>query len=353
MTRTGPSATDKTLLDVLSARGVVVTASQLERWRRAGLMPRPRQLHLGSHGSRTEYEKPLQQVADHVAAVAARSRRGRSAALTAVAVTADGYVVDGDLLRRGHREAVALAETTIAIWLEQAYAVAAGRQPVDELEQAEMLARAALAWPGRTRTFWRRNLADSEVLDGSSVDAVLESALTAMAQLIFGGDPSPEAIYEAIAALGIQDFAIALATGGDPAGVDLDARAMQASRLMREQFDGTPVLQRLNRVIDAPAAVLRAASTVAVTVWIVLQRTGVLGRVAAVLPPPTGDNPAMHAVAVAFVLHLAGTVGLEVEPLCGFAVAASALSTDEATRCLMAVAALSNWRFPGQEISSA
>ncbi len=343
MTRTEPSATDNTLLELLAVRGVVVTASQLERWRHVGLTPRPRQVHLGRGGSRAEYDQPLDKVADHVAAVAARSRRGRSAALTAVAVTADGYVVDAGLLRRGHQEAVAQAQAIVTTWLEQAQAVAADRPPADELEHAEQLAGAALARGGRTRTFWRRNVAaDRQIVDGSSIDAVLESAVTAMVQLIFGGDPSPEAIYEATTAVGVQDLAVALATGGEADALTLEGRTKQVAALMQEQFNGVPVLHRLAEVADAPPEVLRAASTVAVTVWMLLDRSGVLGPVTAVVPPPTGDAPEMHTVAVAFVVHLAGTVGVQVEPVCEFAVAASLLSQEEASRCVAAAAVLSN-----------
>lgn len=347
MTRTGPSAADQALLELLAARGVVVTASQLERWRHAGLAPRPRHVHVGRRGSRAEYEKPLEQIADHVAAVAARSRRGQPAALTAVAVTADGYVVDGDLLPSGHREAAGQAETALARWAAQAQVFAAGRAPVDDLDWAEQLAGALLAWRGPTRTFWRRNIAaDKEVLAGSTVDAVLGSAVTAMLQLIAGGDPSPGGVYEATVALGVRDFALALATGNAPVELGREDREVAVATVLREQFDGVPFPDRLAAVVDAPAETLRAASAVAVTVWTLLDRTGVLGPVAAIIPLPTGDNPVMHTFAVAFVLHMAATVGFDVEPLCRAGLEASVLSPAEVARCVAAEAVLSNWRSP-------
>lgn len=340
MTRTGPSATDRALLEVLAAREVVVSASQLERWRHAGLVPRPRHVHLGRGGSRAEYDQPLDEVADHVAAVAARSRRGRSAGLTAVAVTADGYAVDGELLREGHREAAGQAESVFARWAQTAASVD-GRAPADELEEAEQLAGAALAYDGPTRRFWRRNLAaDTEVVAGSSTEAVLESGVTAMTQLILGGHPSPAGVYEATVALGLRDFALALAVD-DPAKLDLDARGEAVATLMDEQFGGVPVLQRVARVASAPPELLRAASPVAVTLWTVVERSGVLDPIRALLPAPTGDNPIFHTVAVAFVLHLAETAGLEPDPLCRSALDASLLSPDEADRCLRAAEALS------------
>lgn len=341
MTRTGPSVTDRALLEVLAARGVVVSASQLERWRHAGLVPRPRQVHLGRGGSRAQFDQPLEEVAEHVAAVAARSRRGQSAALTAVAVTADGYVVNGDLLREGHREAAGQAKAVFERWAAQAAASTDGRAPADELEAAEQLAGAALAWRGPTRRFWRCNVAaDAEVVASSTTEAVLESAVTAMIQLILGGDPSPGGVYEATVALGMRDFALAMAAD-EPRELDLDAREDAVATLMGEQFGGVPVLQRLVRVADAPPELLRAASTVAITLWTVLERSGVLGPVAAVLPAPTGDNPTFHTVAVAFVLHVATTAGLEAGPLCTYALEASLLSPDEADRCLEAAAQLS------------
>jgi hypothetical protein len=300
-------------------------------------------VHLGRRGSRTEYEQPLEQVADQVAAVAARSRRGRSAALTAVAVTADGYVVDGELLREGLREAAGQAETAFAQWAAQADAFAAGRAPVDELDWAEQLAAALLAWRGPTRTFWRRNVAaDKEVLAGSTVDAVFASAVTAMLQLIAGGDPSLGGVYEAAVALGLRDFTLAMANGGEPVELDREDREVAVATVLREQFDGVPIPDRLAAVVDAPVEALRAASAVAVTVWTLLDRTGVLGPVAGAVPLPTGDNPAAHTVAVAIVLHMAATVGLEVAPLCEFGLEASLLSRAEAGRCVAAARVLSH-----------
>jgi hypothetical protein len=343
VTRTGPSAADKELLELLAARGVKVSGSGLERWRHVGLVPRPRHVHLGRRGSRAEYERPLEEVADHVAAVAARSRRGRSAALTAVAVTADGYVVDGELLREGHREAAGQAETAFARWSSQAGEFAPGWVPVDELDWAEQLAAVMLTARTSTRAFWRRNVAaDKELLVGSTVDAVLGSAVTAMLQLIVGGDPSPGGVYEAAVALGVRDFALALANGGEPTELNLEDREVAVANVLREQFDGVPIPDRLAAVVDAPAEALRAASAVAVTVWLLLDRAGALGLVAGVIPAPTGDNPAMHTVAVAIVLHMAATVGLDVEPLCQLAVEASLLNPDEAGRCVAAAAVLSD-----------
>ncbi|MFJ8955290.1 hypothetical protein ACIRO1_34880 [Streptomyces sp. NPDC102381] len=55
MPRSKPSAADQGLLDRARAAGHPVSASQLERWRRRGLLPQPSRIYLGRHGSRSVY----------------------------------------------------------------------------------------------------------------------------------------------------------------------------------------------------------------------------------------------------------------------------------------------------------
>src|SRR6266540_192257 len=129
--RSRPSATDEELLAELQRRNVVCSATRLESWRRAGLAWRPGHVHLGRYGSKAVFEVELDTVADQVAAVAARRRRGVPAAITAVQVTADGWPVAEDaLVEQGYKLLLGEILTMFDVL------VAAARQPdyEDDLE---------------------------------------------------------------------------------------------------------------------------------------------------------------------------------------------------------------------------
>ncbi|WP_063915294.1 MULTISPECIES: hypothetical protein [unclassified Streptomyces] len=76
MARGAPSPADLRVIRKLAAREVVVTASQLESWRRAGLLPRHRRRGLGrGRGSVVDAVDPV--VVESAAALARHLRQGR------------------------------------------------------------------------------------------------------------------------------------------------------------------------------------------------------------------------------------------------------------------------------------
>ncbi|MER5914985.1 hypothetical protein ABT124_32110 [Streptomyces sp. NPDC001982] len=76
MARGAPSPADLRVIRELAARGVVVTASQLESWRRAGLLPRHRRRGLGrGRGTVVDVVEPV--VVESAAALARHLRQGR------------------------------------------------------------------------------------------------------------------------------------------------------------------------------------------------------------------------------------------------------------------------------------
>ncbi|WP_405763933.1 hypothetical protein OHU34_43535 [Streptomyces sp. NBC_00080] len=76
MARGAPSPADQWVIRELAAREVVVTASQLESWRRAGLLPRHRRRGLGrGQGSVVDAVDPV--VVESAAALARHLRQGR------------------------------------------------------------------------------------------------------------------------------------------------------------------------------------------------------------------------------------------------------------------------------------
>lgn len=84
MARGAPSPADQQVVRELAARGVVVTASQLEGWRRAGLLPRHRRRGLGRGcGSVVDAVDPV--VVESAAALARHTRQGRDRRLVVLA----------------------------------------------------------------------------------------------------------------------------------------------------------------------------------------------------------------------------------------------------------------------------
>ncbi|MFF4961140.1 hypothetical protein ACFY2Z_29610 [Streptomyces sp. NPDC001222] len=76
MARGAPSPADLRVIRELAAREVVVTASQLESWRRAGLLPRHQRRGLGrGQGSVVDAVDPV--VVESAAALARHLRQGR------------------------------------------------------------------------------------------------------------------------------------------------------------------------------------------------------------------------------------------------------------------------------------
>ncbi|MGW0550119.1 hypothetical protein [Streptomyces altiplanensis] len=76
MVRGAPSRADQQVIDELARRGVVVTASQLEGWRRAGLLQRHQRRGLGrGRGSVVDAVDPV--VVESAAALARHACQGR------------------------------------------------------------------------------------------------------------------------------------------------------------------------------------------------------------------------------------------------------------------------------------
>jgi hypothetical protein len=75
MPRGGPGAADRELIGQLAARGLVVSVAQLERWRRAGLLPRHARDWPGrGRGSVSRLDPETVEIA---AALARHVRQGR------------------------------------------------------------------------------------------------------------------------------------------------------------------------------------------------------------------------------------------------------------------------------------
>lgn len=88
MTRTGPSRAEQALMQELRSRGVTVSAAQLERWRRCGLLARNLRRGLGrGAGSMSELQPGT---VDYVEILASVATQGRSVQRTALALFASG-----------------------------------------------------------------------------------------------------------------------------------------------------------------------------------------------------------------------------------------------------------------------
>jgi hypothetical protein len=287
--RSGPSATDQKLLAELERRGVQLSPTRLERWRGLGLIARPEHVHLGRHGSATVFETALDTVADQVAAVAARRRRGVPAAITAVQVTADGWPVADALLEEGYKSL--LGEILGALEA----LVGAARQPAyeDDLEVAERITDRLLSTETKLTRSWTANLAATPALLAEGpVSSVLGSAVTAMAQLLIGDDPHDEAVGEMAVAIGVSGLV------DDTAG-ELDPT------LVRQGFAARPILGRLRAVQDADAASIRAAGDIMTSLWLVLEHLQPVPPEIWILKS-SGDDPHMFALGVAVLLPVRG-----------------------------------------------
>lgn len=344
MVRVSPSAVDLALIDEVSRRGVRVTASQFERWRACGLLPRPTHEPLNGRGSRTSYGQSVAQIAEHVAAVAHRSRRGLRACVTAVAVTADGCPVADALLEQGY---IYLLDEVIVL-LDEAFAAASTGYvdpPQDELEAAERVAQALLPTLKTTMRPWIANVRRAHLADTEPVSSVLASAVTAVVQLLRGSEPDPDAIFEMTTAMGTTEMtaAIALAGNGDRPSPSLEPRAAIAA-LFGEAFVGRPIRESLVTARMATAREIRAAGLLTTTLWSTLTRVDVIPDGLDIVRP-SGDRPVMYALAIALLLRVVDEDAIEVEPLCQIGMDAGWFDATAAEQ-LLAAAAILNQRHP-------
>jgi hypothetical protein len=204
--RSAPSRADQELIHELAASGSRVSATQLERWRAAGLLPRPRIKRLGIAGTAAVHPPGTAELA---ASIARHGRRGRPFEVTALAVFIEGYPVPDDLLLAGVRRIVTDFATE---WTQcRSDAVAAveaanSGEPVDELAVAEQLALQAVRGNGRAVRQWRRSLRRNPPPPDATPDnreEVLAGALTSVVRLLVGDAPEhDDSLAELAAAAG-------------------------------------------------------------------------------------------------------------------------------------------------------
>ncbi len=164
MTRSGPSAADRQLIRDLAARDLSVSAAQLERWRRAGLLPR--NSRHGSGRGKGSVSAVSPEAVEVAAALARHTRPGRDLRLTVI-----------DCFREAGRPAIgepAVPEPPYAA-VHQALTWVIGTSPAYRLIQQARSARtgqekddfydaADAAIPSRLRAAWFHPAALREAL---------------------------------------------------------------------------------------------------------------------------------------------------------------------------------------------
>ncbi|MGK5682179.1 hypothetical protein [Actinoplanes sp. URMC 104] len=106
MARQPASPADRTLIEAARAQGVTVTATQLERWRRVGLLPANARRHLGrGRGSTSE---PAPGVAELAVWLGRHMRRGQRTHDVALRAFGDGLAVPQHTVRAAFRDAAQL-----------------------------------------------------------------------------------------------------------------------------------------------------------------------------------------------------------------------------------------------------
>jgi hypothetical protein len=315
--RSAPGSGDRELLDELAVRGREdIGASRLESWRGAGLLAPTVVVRHNGRGSSSALAAPVRAVADHTEAVAARTWRGRPYSTSAVAVTADGWTVDEELLRAGHAAHIQQVLGMLHGFLGKALAAWTGPAPRTRLDQAEALASWMVDQPSPILRRWKRNLTRAaDVVAGSSVERVLQSGLSAAMRLILSGDGSDGGLYEFVTAQGVREFVLAITAGEADPVLSVDEASERVGTLMRDSAIGGRALARLGDAFEVPGEQLRAASVVVVALWEVLAAVPGLSSALKYCPKPNGDNPVMHSLAVAMVLRNTAVAGIDVEPL--------------------------------------
>lgn len=315
--RSAPGAGDRELLGELAVRGREdIGASRLEAWRGAGLLMPTVVVRHDGHGSSSVLGAPVGVVADQVEAVAARTWRGRSYSTSAVAVTADGWMVDEELLRAGHAAHIEQVLGMLNSFLGKALVASTGPAPRTGLDRAEALASWMVDQPSPILRRWKRNLARAvDVVAGSTVERVLQSGLSAAMRLILSGDGSDGGLYEFVTAQGLRKFVLAIATGEADPVLSVDEASEHVGTLMRDSAIGGRALARLGDALQVPGEQLRAASVVVVRLWDIAAAVPGLVSALKYCPKPNGDNPVMHSLAVAMVLRNAAVAGTDVEPI--------------------------------------
>lgn len=321
--RSAPGSGDRELLAELAVRGREdIVASRLESWRGAGLLMPTVIVRYNGHGSSSVLGAPVSAIANQVEAVAVRTWRGRPYSTSAVAVTADGWMVDEELLRAGHAAHIEQVVGMLDGFLGRALAVWTGRAPRTQLDRAEAVASWMVDQPSPLLRRWKRNLARAvDVVDGSSVERVLQSGLSAAMRLILSGDGSDGGLYEFVTAQGLRKFVLAIATGEADPVLSVEEASEHVGMLMRASGIGGRALAHLGDALEVPGEQLRAASVVVVTLWDIVAAVPGMGSALKYCPKPNGDNPVAHSLAVAMVLRNTAVAGIDVEPIVDAALA--------------------------------
>ncbi|MEU0956128.1 hypothetical protein ABZ353_27895 [Streptomyces niveus] len=197
MPRTAPSRADQELMTLAAASGHPVSAYQLERWRRRGLIPEPEIRRLGRSGSETLYPAGT---GDLVCALARHTKPGRTYDDLALLVFFDGGQVPELALklalarayfgqRAKHKdEVVRVTRAVPPAWAGELGA---------EYEVAEAEARISLAENGRAVRQMRinlRRLPDLARASREGVDARLLGVLTGLERIRL---PSEDLVFMA------------------------------------------------------------------------------------------------------------------------------------------------------------
>ncbi|MFG3490177.1 hypothetical protein [Streptomyces sp. NPDC047972] len=158
MPRSEPSRADRELIRYARAQGYEVSASQLERWRRRGLVPQPTRVYRGRHGTASVYPGGT---GDLVCALARHSVPGRRSDDLALLAFFDGADVPETALKL----AIARAYFDSRLRHENVLSEASASVPEgwgsllgSDYEQAEAEARIDLAKGGRAVRQMRINL---------------------------------------------------------------------------------------------------------------------------------------------------------------------------------------------------
>ncbi|MFG3187087.1 hypothetical protein [Streptomyces nigra] len=220
MARGAPSPADLQVVRELAARGVVVTASQLESWRRAGLLPRHRRRGLGrGRGSVVDVVDPV--VVESAAVLARHLRQGRDRRLAVLEWFAEaGVAAQPGAVQVPEPPLAAVREAVVwVLWgtvshrlLELARGAAgAGEEAADALDEVAGRLIAARPYRGSADPALVRAAleADEDVPDGPDFKGVvhLVAAIGLGAQEV-GGDALAEA-FGAFALFGLtaEDWA--------------------------------------------------------------------------------------------------------------------------------------------------
>lgn len=158
MTRTGPSRAEQALMQELRSRGVTVSASQLERWRRCGLLARNLRRGLGRGAGSVSELQP--GTVDYVEILASVATQGRNVQRTALALFASGAFQSEDPDSAG--EVFSAYEAAVR---------RAFRWQIDRGNAALRRVRAAVIPPGNGYDPNEADASDDDGLDGAYAEA--------------------------------------------------------------------------------------------------------------------------------------------------------------------------------------